>query len=216
MPLRSLSASQWGVTLVRTITEGIHVGTTLKYVRGTVGVGLGDSTMGRGALLDAGELLDDGMAESRFDLDLGILGVAGPFRIGALVRNVRESEFGSSVHVPGLPDATVRLPGQVRVGVAFDAEAVTSRPLTIAVDVDARSYDTPTGPRRVVAIGAEHWFLAKRLGVRGGGRLNTRRVRERVATAGVSVGIRSGLFLDGHVAGGAGEQGWGLAARVSY
>lgn len=214
--LRSLSATQLGVTLVRTLTQGVHVGTTLKYMRGTVRVGRGGALTDPSDLLDLGEALDGGATESRFDLDVGILGVAGPFRIGALVRNVREPVFGSADSVPGLTDATVRLPRQFRVGIALDAEAGAKRPL-IALDGDIRPYDTPTGARQVVALGAEQWFLGQRFGLRAGGRLNTRGARERVATVGATVALRGGLLLDGHAAGGGeGEQGWGLAARVSF
>ena len=42
--------------------------------------------------------------------------------------------------------------------------------------------------KAMVAAGVEHWFLSKRLGVRGGGRVNTTGAEERVVTAGVSVG----------------------------
>jgi len=218
VPLRSLSVSQLGVTVLRTITQGVHVGTTLKYVRGTVAVGQAGDAPGRLERLDAGESLEGGTTEGRFDLDLGMLGVAGPLRIGALVRNVRESEFGSAAVVPGRPDTSVRLPRQARVGIAFDAAASAGRPLTVALDGDVRPYDTPTGARQVVALGAEHWFLARRLGVRAGGRQNTRGARERAATVGVTVAMRGGLFVDGHAAGGGarGEQGWGLTARLSF
>jgi len=217
VPLRSLSASQLGVTLVRTITQGVHVGTTLKYVRGAVDVGQGDGLAGPGELLDAGESLDGGATENRFDLDVGVLGVAGPFRIGALVRNVREPAFGSAALVPGDPDTRVRLPRQARVGIAFDAEDSTRRP-SLALDGDVWPYDTPAGERQVVAVGAEQWFLARRLGLRAGGRLNTRGARERAVTAGATVALPGGLLLDGYAVGGGakGEQGWGLAARVSF
>jgi hypothetical protein len=207
-----------GVTLLQTITQGIHVGTTLKYVRGTVNVGQGEGVGRPMDLLDSAQELDGGTTEGRFDLDLGFLGVAGPFRVGALVRNVREPEFGSAALVPGLPDTRVTLPRQVRVGLAFDAEAATDVPLTIALDGDARAYDTATGARQVVAVGAERWLLDKRLGVRAGGRLNTRGAREHAATLGVSVAARGGLLLEGHAVGGGdrAERGWGLAARVSF
>jgi hypothetical protein len=212
---RSLSVTQVSATVLRTVTQGVHVGTTLKYVRGTVREsGLG----GKSApveLLDSGEALEGGSAESRFDLDLGILGVAGPVRIGALVRNVREPKFGSVV-LPGASRDQVRLPRQFRVGVAFSPED-SGVPL-VALDADLRPYDTPVGERQVVAVGAEQWFGAKRFGVRAGGRFNTRGARERTATIGGTVALRGGLFIDGHAAGGgaSSEEGWGVAARVSF
>ena len=217
VPLRSLSASQLGGTLVRTITQGVHVGTTLKYVRGTVDVGLGDSRMDASDLLDAGESLDGGPTENHFDMDLGVLGVVGPIRIGALVRNVMEPEFGSAALVPGGLDTRVRLPRQARVGIAYVAEDSSRRP-SVALDGDILPYDTPTGERQVVALGAEQWFLARRLGVRAGGRFNTRGAQELAATVGASVALRWGLLLDGYAVGGGAdaEQGWGLAARVSF
>jgi hypothetical protein len=183
---RSLSASQLGVTLVQTLTSGVHAGTTLKYLRGT---------------------LDGGDTQSRFDLDVGALAVAGPVRLGAVVRNVREPEFDD-----------FRLPRQVRVGAAFDAEPATGTPLIVAVDADLRAYDAGTGERKVLAAGAEQWFQSRRFGIRAGGRFNTVGRRERSATAGVSVAVRSGVYVDGYgVKGGSNdEQGWGLAARVSF
>ena len=78
--------------------------------------------------------------------------------------------------------------------------------------------ETPSGARRMVALGVEHWLLAKRIGVRGGGRVNMRGARERSVTAGLTVAVRAGLYLDGHAVrgGSADEKGWGLAARVSF
>jgi hypothetical protein len=186
LPARSLSASQLGVTLVQTLTPGIHAGTTLKYLRGTV---------------------DDGAAQGRFDVDVGVLAVTGSMRLGAVVRNLREPEFED-----------FRLPRQVRVGAAFDAEVARGTPLTVAMDADLGAYDAGGGDRRVVAAGVERWFQARRFGLRAGGRVNTVGRRERSATAGASAAVRSGVYVDGYaVAGGAAdEQGWGLAARVSF
>ena len=56
VPLRSLSASQLGVTLVRTITQGVHVGTTLKYVRGTLDVGIRRQPDGRVGSVERGRV----------------------------------------------------------------------------------------------------------------------------------------------------------------
>ena len=218
VPVRSLSASQLGVTLVRTLVSGVHAGTTLKYVRGTVRGGREGSLVRASDLLAQSEALGGGRAESRFDLDVGVIAVAGSLRLGAVIRNVREPEFTMAGSASDASSARMRLPRQIRVGAAFDPEMATGVPLTIAFDADVRAYAAPSGARRMVAFGAERWLLAKRVGVRAGGRVNTLSARERSATAGLTVALRGGLYLDGHAVrgGSADEKGWGLAARVSF
>jgi hypothetical protein len=213
VPVRTLGASQLGVTVLRTIFSGVHAGTTLKYVRGTARGGRENGALRPSELLDRGDALEGGDAESRFDLDLGLLAVAGPVRLGGVVRNVLEPEFGGQT--TGEPG--IRLPRQVRVGAAFNPEDATGVPLTLAIDADLRTYRSSTGDRRVIALGAEQWVGSKRVGIRGGGRFNTTGARERSATAGVSILVRSGTFLDAHVVrgGSADDRGWGLAARSS-
>jgi hypothetical protein len=112
----------------------------------------------------------------------------------------------------------MRLPRQVRLGAAFDAEKVSALPLMLSLDADVRTYATATGDRKVVAVGAEQWLFGHRFGLRGGGRFNTVGGRERAATVGASVAVRSGLYLEGHlVTGGSDdERGWGADARVSF
>ena len=213
VPVRSLAASHLGITFVQTLIPGVHAGTTLKYVRGTLRNGREDSLLAPRELLDRGEALESGHAETRFDLDLGVLAAAGPLRLGAAVRNVREPEFGGEAGGPRM-----RLPRQVRAGIAFDWERATGVPLTIAIDADLRDYATASGARRVVAVGVEQWLWKKRLGVRGGARMNTVGERRRVATAGISLAIRQGTYLEGHATrgGAADENGWGLATRVTF
>lgn len=207
VPVRSLVASQLGVTLVQTVLPGVHTGATLKYLRGTVLSGRGDALAPSAELLDRGEALEGGDAEGRFDLDLGVLATAGGLRLGARMRNVREPSVGP-----------LRLERQTRVGVAFDAEAAGGTPLTIAFDADVDAYDVASGARRVVALGAEQWLWDRRVGIRAGGRMNTVGARERSTTAGASVAVRSGFYVEGHVVrgGAADERGWGLATRVSF
>jgi hypothetical protein len=193
VPVRSLSASQLGVTLVQTIFSGLHAGTTLKYVRGSV---------------------DNADSHGSGDLDAGVLAIAGSLRLGGVVRNLRAAEFEDESS-PGRP---MRLQRQARVGAAFSPEDATGVPLTVALDADIRRYSTGSGDRRVVAIGAERWVMSKRVGVRAGGRFNTIGSRERSATAGLSVSVRSGVYVDGHVVRGGSEdeQGWGLTGRISF
>jgi hypothetical protein len=183
----------------------------LKYLRGTFRQGRQDG--GASDVLDFGEELDGGNAESHFDLDVGLLATAGALRLGGVVRNVRQPEFGMQAGQTGL-----RLDRQVRVGAAFDPEDATGVPLTIAIDADVKTYLAGTSDRRVIAVGAEQWGASKRVGIRAGGRFNRVGARERSATVGASVLVRSGMFLDGYAVrgGSADERGWGLTARVSF
>ncbi len=207
VPVRSLAASQLGATFVQTLLPGIHAGATVKYVRGTLRGAADDPEREPADLLDRGEALEGGDGESAIDLDVGVLALRGPFRVGATVRNVRQPEFGE-----------VRLPRQVRIGAAFQGAAVGLLPITVALDADLRRYDSATGERRVIAVGAEQWLAQRRLGVRAGARFNTAGARERAATAGISVALRSALYVDAHVTGGGADddRGWGLAIRVSF
>ena len=206
MPVRSLAVSQLGVTVVQTLLPGVHAGATLKYVRGAVHAGRDDSLAAPGELLDRGEALDTAARSGDLGVDLGVLAVAGVVRIGARMGNVREPEVGG-----------MRMPRQTRVGLAIDPEPVTGLPLTVALDADVTAYDAGTGTRRMVAVGAEQWWFARRLGLRGGGRANTTGARERIGTAGASVALRPGMFVDAHVSrGSAHEAGWSVTARVSF
>jgi hypothetical protein len=209
--VRSLSASQFGLTVVQSILPGVHAGATLKYVRGTVRTGTNDGSRPSGDLLDDGEDLKGGDAESRFDLDAGLMAAAGPVRIGAVMRNIRQPEFGGDA-------AGFTLPRQTRIGAAIDTEQSGGAPFVVAFDADVRTYTTAAGDRRVIAIGAERWLRAKRVAIRGGARFNRVGVRERAATAGASVAARNGLYLEGYVVRGGSdaERGWGLGARVSF
>jgi len=207
--LRSVSVSELGLTLVQSILPGVHAGATLKYLRGTLRAGTDSAALPIDDLLDNGEDLEGGNAESRFDLDAGLMGAFGPVRIGAVMRNIREPKFA---------DETFTLPRQTRVGAAIDVERAGGPPFIASIDADVKTYATATGDRRVVAIGAEQWLWRKRIGVRGGARFNRVGAQERAATAGVSIGLRNGFYVEGQaVRGGSdAERGWGLGTRVTF
>jgi hypothetical protein len=209
--VRSLSVSQFGATILQTLLSGVHVGSTVKYVRATprhTEIPGGEAFASAiPDILDDGDDLSGGDSKGTFDLDVGVIAVAGALRAGAVVRNVREPEFDG-----------VRLPRQVRVGAAFDGETAGLPPFVVSLDADLRRYDAGFGERRVVAVGGEHWLRPKRLAVRAGTRVDTAGPLDTVVTAGASVAPRAGLFIDGHAAvGGDGaDGGWGIAARVSF
>ncbi len=209
--VRSLAASQYGVTVLQTLLPGVHAGATLNYVRGAVALVPGEGRLTAGELMDRGDRLDTGDADGGFDFDVGLMAVAGPLKFGAVARHLRESSFGQG---PG----EIVLPRQVRAGIAFDGDAADWRPLIIALDVDLTMLETPNGSRRNVAAGAEYWVWNRRLGVRGGGRINAAKRDERTGTVGVSVAARPGMFLEGHLVrgGAAGDAGWGTGARVTF
>jgi hypothetical protein len=207
VPVSTLSASHVGLTLAQTLISGVHAGATLKYVRGTFSQGREDSLADPADLLDRGDALDDEETEGHFDLDVGLIAVTGPLRLGAHVRNVLEPEFGR-----------VRLPRQTRVGVAFDPEPTAGIPLTVAFDADVETYLSGSGPRRVVAVGAEYWLMNERLGLRAGAHANTVGAEERAVTGGASFAVRPGLYVEGHVivGGATDEGGWGVGGRLTF
>jgi len=86
------------------------------------------------------------------------------------------------------------------------------------VDADLRGYATGSGMRRVIAVGVEQWLVSKRLGLRAGARFNQVGQMERALTAGASIALRAGSYLEAHVVGGGSpaEQGWGAGVRVSF
>jgi hypothetical protein len=213
--VRALEASQYGVTVGQTLWSGVHVGSTLKVMRGTVRHAVGSDALGTPDLLDLARSLTGGDVQTRFDLDVGVMAVAGPLRLGGLVRNLRQVTFGSEAAADGAP---MRLSRQVRVGVALDASMFGEMPLIVSLDVDAATYATSLGDRRVAAVGIERWLFARRLGLRGGARVNQVGHRERSGTAGASVALKPGMLVEGHlVAGGsADERGWGVGARVTF
>src|SRR5687768_9879559 len=146
--IRSLSVSQFGATVLHTITTGVSAGATVKYLRGTTQVREIDGADGDiPELLDDGDDLEGGEGQGTVDIDAGVLAIIGGFRVGLTGRNLREPRFGDR-----------RLSRQIRAGAAFDGTAAGMPPVMVSLDADLRRYAAATGDRRVVAIGAEHWL----------------------------------------------------------
>ena len=139
--------------------------------------------------------------ENHFDADIGVLGVAGPVRLGLVARNLSEPVVHTSGD--GFPD--VRLARHVRLGVAYDSDllrAGRTRPFIVSLDADLHAYDTVRGPRRVLAAGAELWIAARRAGLRGGARFNQVGAHERAATVGASFAIVRNIMAEIHATAG--------------
>jgi hypothetical protein len=181
----TLRTSQFGVTILQSVADGLVVGSTVRYLRGDVVT----APFEGGSVDDALSLTDDleGKRSGSFDLDLGAMADMRRVRVGLTLKNLRSPTFG---------DVAIRritLPRQTRLGVAL----LPTDGLTIALDMDLETVDLLDDPHRMVAIGGEA-RLAQRLLARSGVRWSIEGARRFVAAAGMSVSIRRGLWLDGH------------------
>ncbi|MGI8671021.1 MAG: conjugal transfer protein TraF [Luteitalea sp.] len=204
--LSVLRTTHAGVNLLQTVLPGVHVGTTLKYVRGTAAHG-GVAPAPDDPLDAAGDLRT--RTSQAFDLDAGLMVDLRRVRLGLTMRNGLEPDFAT-------PDgARLELPRLFRSGVAvFPTDS-----LIVSVDADLTSTPDPAGPRRSLAAGVEQQLWNKRLAIRGGVSLSTRGDVRPAVSAGSSVSLRSGLFADGYIAVGLGDAapgGVGVGLRFVY
>jgi hypothetical protein len=208
---RNATAGSIGVTLVQSLSDAVVIGSTLRLTRVSAASATFDTRQLSEALDAADDLEGDG--ETKFDADLGVMLYLGHARLGLTVRNLVAPTWDSN------PQAQVEAERLARVGVAFGGGPVRGRRVwSMAVDADLTTAEAPDGERRTLAAGAERWFRRSRLAVRGGVRAQTIGDVRPVATGGASVGIWSGLLLEGQVTLGGDEveRGWGVGARVTF
>ena len=201
----TLQTSQYSATILQSVTTGLIVGSTLKYVRGHVAEALAEGGSARDALGIAADL--EGRRRGRFDLDLGVMANIAPLRVGLTLKNLRTPSFGDL----RTPENT--LPRLARLGVAL----LPSDGLTLAMDLDLNTVDLRDGLRRMFAVGGEG-RVGRRLMVRAGGRLDLEGAREPVGAVGLSVAFRVGVWLDAHYAQGQHDEQreFGAALRAGF
>jgi F plasmid transfer operon protein TraF len=185
LAVETLRTRDYGGTLLQTVVEGIVVGTTLKYVRGSVVSALSEAST-VGDALESTESIE-GTTTGAFDLDLGVMVDMDQLRLGVVWKNLRSPTFGE------VSKNAVTLPRQTRLGVAY----LPSGGLTLAMDIDLDTVDLRGDLRRTFALGGEG-RIGRRLAVRSGIRWSLTGERRLVGSAGMSLGIRSGFWLDGH------------------
>jgi hypothetical protein len=147
--------------------------------------------------------------QTRGDLDLGALVKVGSLRLGISARNIQAPDLTAD----GNPVEHAR---QVRVGAAYMPGPRGGVALIAAVDADLTATGTADGEVRHVAGGAE--VRAGRLGLRAGVSVNTVAALRPSFSAGASVGVQAGMFLDAHVTRGDDDamKAWGFALRVTF
>jgi hypothetical protein len=200
--VRSFETAEYGVTVLQSVHERVVLGSTLKYVRGRVGFGpvIGATA---GDALDSGRRIDT-RGSGAFDFDVGLMIDFDDVRIGVSTRNLREPEFTD------LAGTATRLRRQARMGAAW----LPADGLTLAIDVDLDTVDLRGDLRRVIALGGED-KVTTRVAVRAGVRWDLEGSRAPAASAGASVVLRRGLWLDGYVTQGGHDEdrGFGLGLR---
>jgi hypothetical protein len=200
-----LSTSQFGGTILQTVVQGLIVGATFKYVRGTVSEGPVAGATAREAIEAASGF--DGRSSGAFDLDVGLMADLDKIRLGLVVKNLLKPDF------EGIAGNVITLPRLTRFGLAVRPGAG----VTLAMDLDLDTVDLRDGLRRMIAFGAES-PVGSRFALRGGVRWDLKGEREPVAAAGASVALSGRVWLDGHYSYGHSDrdQGFGFALRAAY
>ena len=207
--VQALVTSTLAVSLLHSVTPYLVVGVTPKAIWGSAAAGTSDALRSRAALDDAADLERSGSTE--FDADVGVMLAYAHLRVGFVARNL-------TTPLLTLDDGTeLELAREMRAGIAWGSGWPGNSRLTVSVDGDIESRATPFGARRDLAAGVETWWLARRLGVRGGVRRSTVGEARGAAAAGASFGVTSSVFVEGHVTtGDRHERGWSVGARFGF
>ena len=206
--LRSMVLNQFGASVGQSLGSHLVVGSTFKLVH--AGTASEVQAAGTGSL-DAATRIDPS-GETHAGLDVGAMATFGPARIGLMVRNVKQPEFGGGADTFTL-SRTARLGAALSTGTRGVIGGAT-----VAVDADLMKTTTIFGDQRRLAAGGELWTSAKTFGVRGGVSVNTIGDRRAALSGGLSAVLKKGMYADGEVTGGTdrGRRGWGVALRLTF
>jgi len=210
--VHALTTSTVGVSLLQSLTDYIVVGVTPKAVRASAALGVATERSADDALDTAASL--DGFGSTKFDVDAGVMFAMQRVRLGLVARNLTTPDFDVDAQDgPG----TIELSREVRAGVGYGSTWPGITRLVVAADADLVSRATPFGDRRDVAIGVETWWMAQRLGLRGGVRRSTIGDSRAAAAAGMSAALRPGMLIEAHaVFGRKEERGWSVGVRAGF
>jgi hypothetical protein len=210
---RTLVTNHLGATVQQSVGDYLTLGATLKLVRGRVTDAVADADTWQEAFDRARVIGSRG--STRGDLDVGAMLAAGRVRAGLVIRNVTAPTFDA--RQDGGEQAGLTLQRHLRVGAAWADRWPGISQTVVAVDTDVTRVPHPAGERRDVAAGVERWLRGQQVGLRGGLRASTVGEARPIVSAGGSVAVRAGMYLDAYVARGARmARGWGVAARVTY
>jgi hypothetical protein len=204
--LRAISYNRFGATIGQSIGKHLVIASTLALLYG--GIGASTEPVGPDAVDHAADLDVD--SKTVGDLDLGAMVKAGVLKLGVTVKHVAEPHLGNgSLELP--------LDRQARAGIAVVTE-VGKNPLTLAGDVDLTKTPTVNGDAQHVAGGAELYAAKKRIGLRGGVSANLVGEKRTSASAGASLALKTGFYIDGAWTFGSDttRSGWGASLRATF
>lgn len=191
--LRTLTMTNFGVTVVQTVAPGLVVGTTARIVKGGI---------------------DSLETQTTFDFDAGVMVSAWDVRFGLTARNLREPAFQAE-------DGMVHLERQFRVGAALAPRSLPTGvhgPFSIAFDADLTTTPDVRGDRRTAATGGEYWLAKGLVGVRGGVRWSTLGDSRTALSGGLTVRLPRSIYAEGQVTKNkeSDENEWIFGARVTF
>jgi hypothetical protein len=183
-------------------------------VLGVYGITFGQS-VGR-HLVDASTVKLEHLNGTTGDVDAGAMANLGHLRLGIAVRNLREATFDDAA-------GAVTLTREARAGAAFVGRtAGVVSAIALAADADLTTVQTGAGEARHAGGGFELWVLGGRVGIRGGGAVNTVTDGGSSRSFGASVVIQSGAYLrtllEAQITGGsdATRRGWSAGLRTTF
>jgi hypothetical protein len=204
--LRSRIVNQFGVTVGQSLGGHFVVASTLKLVR--AGAAGAVQSVHTASIETAEEFEPD--ADTHTGVDVGAMARVGALTLGVTVRNATRPTFGEG-------DQQFTLSRHARAGVAVTSTAAGTT-FTVDADLDLTRSERVFGRERRFGAGAEAWMFARRLGLRGGVSGNTMGRVRATPSGGISVALRAGTYVDGHLRGGTEDagRGWGSALRVTF
>jgi hypothetical protein len=200
--------NQFGASVGQSLGSHLVIGSTVKLVSGG---SASQVQAGATGSLDAADGLDPSR-EVHAGLDVGAMAAFGRARIGVMVRNVNEVDFGS-----GGDAFTLRRHARAGAALTSGTRGVIGS-ATVAVDADLTTTTTVIGEERLVAVGGEAWTTTRTFGVRGGVSVNTIGARRTALSGGVSAAVKRGVYADAALTGGTDQarHGWALGLRVTF
>jgi hypothetical protein len=191
--VRTLTTTNFGVTVVQSIVPALVIGTTARVVRGGIRGSEGRTTI---------------------DLDAGAMVSVWDMRLGVTARNLRSPDFPAQ-------GGMVRMSRQVRVGAALVPRALPTGvhgPFSLAIDADLTTTPDARGDRRRAAAGGEYWLGKGLVGVRGGIRWSMLGDSRPALSGGFTARLPRSVHVEGQVTkqNESNEYEWTVGSRVTF